>query len=102
VTSKSDFNGCNLNEDANAIGGNSQMAHMEVVYRYGSTGGEVVHRHEVGEDTRLPSVNETITLPDRDGERRFVVMARFAPTTTLVEGEAVRSAYTILVKDADQ
>jgi hypothetical protein len=75
---------------------------MEAVYRYGGTDGAIVHRHEVGEDTRLPSVDETITLPGRDSEREFVVTASLPPNVTSVDGEAVRSAYIILVKDADR
>ena len=78
------------------------MANMEAVYRYGSTDGEVVHRHEVGPDTPLPSVEETITVPGRDGARQIVVTAHFPPTLALAEGEPVRTAYTLLVKDAAQ
>jgi len=83
---KSVSNGCNFQEYANDIGGNIQMANMEAVYRYGSTDGEVVQRHEVGPDTPLPSVEETITVPGRDGARQIVVTAHFPPHPRLGRG----------------
>jgi hypothetical protein len=55
------------------------MAHMEAVYRYGRTDGEVVDQHEVGPNTYLPSVGDTITLSDSSGEGRYVVKSRYPP-----------------------
>ena len=78
------------------------MADTEAVYRYGSTDGEVVARHEVGPDTYLPSMGENITLPGSDSERRFIVTSRFPPSTVGFEREAAKSTYTIVVKDADR
>ena len=75
------------------------MANLEIVYRRDRIDGDVVAKQEIESPADVPSVDETITLPGRDGEKQFVVTARFAPTTTLAEGEAVRSAYTLLVKD---
>jgi hypothetical protein len=76
------------------------MANLEAVYRYGSIDGEIVAQHEIESLADLPSVDETIPLPDKNSERRFVVMARFQPTTASWGGEATRSAFTIVVKDA--
>jgi hypothetical protein len=76
------------------------MAHMEAVYRYGRTDGEVVDQHEVGPNTYLPSVGDTITLSDSSGEGRYVVKSRYPPSTASLEREEVVSAYTLVVQDA--
>ncbi len=76
------------------------MTDTEAVYRYGSTRGEVVNRHEVGPDTLLPSVGDTITISDSGGEGRFVVKYRYPPSTASLEREEVVSAYTFVVESA--
>ena len=76
------------------------MADKEAVYRYGSPDGEVVDRHEVGPDTYLPSVGDTITLSDSGGEGRYVVKSRYPPSTASLEREEVVSAYTLVVENA--
>ena len=76
------------------------MADKEAVYRYGSTKGEVVDRHEVGPDTYLPSVGDTITLSDSGGEERYVVKSRYPPSTASLEHEEVVPAYTLVVQNA--
>ena len=77
------------------------MIDTEAVYRYGSTRGEVVDRHdEVGPDTLLPSVGDTITISDSGGEGRFVVKYRYPPSTASLEREEVVSAYTFVVESA--
>lgn len=79
------------------------MAGMEAVYKFGSTSGEVVDRHEVGSDTQVPSVGDTITLPGSGGERQFIVTALFPGTTVGFNGEApISSTYTIVVEDAER
>jgi hypothetical protein len=47
-------------------------------------------------------MDETITLPGSDSERRYLVTSCSHPYTTLVEGEAVKSVYSIVVEDAEQ
>ena len=76
------------------------MTDTEAVYRYGSTRGEVVDRHEVGPDTLLPSVGATITLSDNGREGRFVVKYRFLPSHASLELNEVISAYTFIVEEA--
>jgi hypothetical protein len=76
------------------------MADTEAVYRYGSTRGEVVDRHEVGPGTHLPSVGDSVTLSDSGGEGRFVVKYRFPPDTASLVGEEGVSAYTFVVENA--
>jgi hypothetical protein len=76
------------------------MVGKEAVYRYGSTRGDVVDRHEVGPDTHLPSVGDTITLSDSGGEGRFVVKYRFPPSSASLEREGLVSAYTFVVENA--
>ena len=76
------------------------MADMEAVYRCDSPDGEVVDRHEVGSDTLLPSVGETITLSDSGSEGRFVVKYRFPPSHASLERDGVISAYTFVVENA--
>ena len=76
------------------------MTDTEAVYRYGSTRGEVVDRHEVGPDTLLPSVGDTITVSDSGGEGRSVVKYRYPPSTASLEREEVVSAYTFVVESA--
>src|SRR5829696_6464833 len=71
------------------------MTDTEAVYRYGSTRGEVVERHEVGPDTLLPSVGDTITLSDSGSEGRFVVKYRFPPSHASLELNGVLSAYSL-------
>jgi len=76
------------------------MTDTEAVYRYGSTRGEVVDRPEVGPDTLLPSVGDTITLSDSGSEGRFVVKYRFPPSHSSLEREGFVSAYTFVVENA--
>jgi hypothetical protein len=76
------------------------MVGKEAVYRYGSTRGDVIDRHEVGPDTHLPSVGDTITLSDSGGEGRFVVKYRFPPSSASLEREGLVSAYTFVVENA--
>ena len=76
------------------------MVGKEAVYRYGSTRGDVVDRHEVGPDTHLPSVGDTITLSDSGGEGRFVVKYRFPPSSASLEQEGLVSTYTFVVENA--
>jgi hypothetical protein len=100
LSQKCAFDLCKLNEDVNAVGGSGRMADKEAVYRYGSTKGEVVDRHEIGPDTHLPSVGDTIMLSDSGSERRFVVKYRFPPSHSSLEREGVVSAYTFVVENA--
>jgi hypothetical protein len=76
------------------------MADTEAVYRYGSTRGEVVGRHEVGPGTHLPSVGDSITLSDSGGEGRFVVKYRFPPSHASLAREGIVSVYTFVVENA--
>ena len=76
------------------------MTDTEAVYRYGSTRGEVVVRHEVGPDTLLPSVGDTITLSDSGSEGRFVVKYQFPPSHASLERDSIISAYTFVVENA--
>jgi hypothetical protein len=82
------------------IGGDGLMVATEVVYRYGTTNGEVVDRYEVGPDTNLPSVGDTIMIPDGSGGRCYVVKSRYPPSTASLEREEVVSAYTLVVQSA--
>jgi hypothetical protein len=76
------------------------MVGKEAVYRYGSTRSDVVDRHEVGPDTHLPSVGDTITLSDSGVEGRFVVKYRFPPSSASLEQEGLVYAYTFVVENA--
>jgi hypothetical protein len=76
------------------------MASVEAVYRYRGLNGAVVARQEIESAAELPSMDQTITLPDSGDERRYIVTSRFAPYTTLIECEGIRSAYTIVVESA--
>jgi hypothetical protein len=80
------------------------MADMEAVYKYGSTDGEVLARHEIGADKELPSVGDTIPLPGSSGgEKRFVVTAFFPGVSGGVKGEVpTSSTYIIVVEDAER
>jgi hypothetical protein len=76
------------------------MANLAVVYRHGSVDGDVVARQEIESPAELPSLDETITLPGKVSKRQFVVTSRLPPTASSADGAAIRSAFTIVLKDA--
>ena len=76
------------------------MGVTEVVYRYGTTDGEVVDRYEVGPDTNIPSVGDTIVVPEEGREGCYVVKSRYPPSTASLEREEEISANTLVVESA--